>query len=30
VLSRLRAGPYRVLYETAETTIWVRRIDRIL
>jgi mRNA interferase RelE/StbE len=30
VLSRLRAGLYRVLYETAETTIWVRRVDRIL
>jgi mRNA interferase RelE/StbE len=30
VLSRLHVGPYRVLYETAETTIWVRRIDRIL
>ena len=30
VLSRLHAGRYRVLYETGETTIWVRRVDRIL
>lgn len=30
VLSRLHVGRYRVLYETGETTIWVRRVDRIL
>ncbi len=29
-MSRLRVGSYRVLYETGETTIWVRRIDRVL
>ena len=28
--SRLHVGRYRVLYETGETTIWVRRVDRIL
>jgi mRNA interferase RelE/StbE len=30
VLSRLHVGRYRVLYETGGTTIWVRRVDRIL
>jgi mRNA-degrading endonuclease RelE of RelBE toxin-antitoxin system len=30
VLSRLHAGPYRVLYEVGEATIWVRRVDRVL
>ena len=30
VMSRLHVGPYRVLYEMDETTIWVRRVDRVL
>jgi hypothetical protein len=30
VMSRLRAGRYRVLYEIGETTIWVRRVDRVV
>jgi len=30
VISRLHVGPYRVLYEIDETTIWVRRVDRVL
>ena len=30
VLCRLHVGPYRVLYEIGETTVWVRRVDRIL
>ena len=30
VLRQLHVGRYRVLYETGETTIWVRRVDRIL
>ena len=30
VLSRLHVGPYRVLYEIEETTIWVRHVDRVL
>jgi mRNA interferase RelE/StbE len=30
VMSRLHIGSYRVLYEIGETTIWVRRVDRIL
>jgi mRNA-degrading endonuclease RelE of RelBE toxin-antitoxin system len=29
-MSRLHIGSYRVLYEIGETTIWVRRVDRIL
>lgn len=29
-MSRPNVGSYRVLYETGETTIWVRRIDRVL
>jgi mRNA-degrading endonuclease RelE of RelBE toxin-antitoxin system len=29
-MSRLHVGPYRVLYEIDETTIWVRRVDRVL
>jgi hypothetical protein len=29
VMSRLHVGPYRVLYEIDETTIWVRRVDRV-
>jgi mRNA interferase RelE/StbE len=28
-ISRLHVGPYRVLYEIGETTIWVRRVDRV-
>jgi mRNA interferase RelE/StbE len=30
VMSRLHIGSYRVLYEIGETTIWVRRVDRVL
>jgi mRNA-degrading endonuclease RelE of RelBE toxin-antitoxin system len=30
VMTRLHIGPYRVLYEIGETTIWVRRVDRVL
>ena len=30
VMARLHLGAYRVLYEIGETTIWVRRIDRVL
>jgi mRNA interferase RelE/StbE len=30
VTSRLHIGVYRVLYEIGETTIWIRRIDRVL
>ena len=30
VMGRLHVGSYRVLYEIGETTIWVRRVDRIL
>jgi hypothetical protein len=30
VMSRLHAGSYRVLYEVGKTTIWVRRVDRVL
>jgi mRNA interferase RelE/StbE len=30
VMSRLHIGSYRVLYEIRETTIWVRRVDRVL
>jgi mRNA-degrading endonuclease RelE of RelBE toxin-antitoxin system len=30
VMTRLHIGPYRVLYEIGKTTIWVRRIDRVL
>ena len=30
VMTRLHIGPYRVLYEIGETSIWVRRVDRIL
>ncbi len=30
VLRRLHVGPYRVLYEIGDTTIWVRRVDRLL
>ncbi len=30
VVSRLHVGPYRVLYEIGETTVWVRRVDRVL
>jgi mRNA interferase RelE/StbE len=30
VIRRLHVGPYRVLYEIGETTIWVRRVDRVL
>jgi mRNA interferase RelE/StbE len=30
VVMRLHIDPYRVLYEIGETTIWVRRIDRVL
>ena len=30
VMMRLHIGPYRVLYEIGETTIWVRRVDRVL
>jgi hypothetical protein len=30
VMMRLHIDPYRVLYEIGETTIWVRRIDRVL
>lgn len=29
-VSRLHVGSYRVLYEIGETTIWVRRVDRVL
>jgi mRNA interferase RelE/StbE len=29
-MSRLHVGSYRVLYEIGETTIWVRRVDRVL
>jgi len=29
VMSRLHVVPYRVLYEIDETTIWVRRVDRV-
>jgi mRNA interferase RelE/StbE len=28
-LRRLHIGRYRVLYETGETTIWIRRVDRV-
>jgi mRNA interferase RelE/StbE len=30
VMSRLHVGPYRVLYEIGESTIWVRRVDRVI
>jgi mRNA interferase RelE/StbE len=30
VVSRLHVGPYRVLYEVGESTIWVRRVDHVL
>jgi mRNA interferase RelE/StbE len=30
VMTRLHIGPYRVLYEIGETTIWVSRVDRVL
>ncbi len=30
VMNRLHLGRYRVLYEIGETTIWVRRADRVL
>jgi len=30
VMMRLHFGPYRVLYEIGETTIWVSRVDRVL
>jgi mRNA interferase RelE/StbE len=30
VIRRLHIGSYRVLYEIGETTIWVRRVDRVL
>lgn len=29
-IGRLHIGNYRVLYEIGETTVWVRRVDRIL
>ncbi len=30
VVSRLHVGPYRVLYEIGESTIWIRRVDRVI
>jgi mRNA interferase RelE/StbE len=30
MMGRLHIGPYRVLYEIGETTVRVRRVDRVL
>jgi mRNA interferase RelE/StbE len=29
-MCRLRVGPYRVLYEITDTTVYVRHLDRVL